>query len=185
MAEFRSWLGEFSLSDDDSPVRFYYGQSYSLGRIQAAKLIGKERPILDILKNQEIYDELCKTGFGLLKDSATKAIIQKILPELQGQMLAGTNPRHVADRLERLFGEQNSDWERLARTEMSMAAETAKLDEWGEWGVRQVEFTPAPDACPICFAVAGEYPVDECPIPGADTHPRCRCSIRMGKGERV
>ena len=92
------------------------------------------------------------------------------------------NPLEVARKLEKMFGDQNSDWERLARTEMSVAAERGKIDEWGEWGVdvdnaviagedthprcrcansiREINgkativFTPAPDACPICMALA-------------------------------
>jgi SPP1 gp7 family putative phage head morphogenesis protein len=139
--------------------------------------------MLDIIKNQEIYDTLCRAGFDLLKDNATKAILQQIMPEMQAQMLAGTNPRHVADRLEKLFGDQNSDWERLARSEMSMAAERAKLDEWGEWDIKKVEFTPAPDACAVCFSLAGDYDIGSSPVPVADTHPRCRCSIRPAASE--
>ncbi|MEW6115653.1 MAG: hypothetical protein AB1553_01975 [Nitrospirota bacterium] len=154
MRAYKDWYGSFDIDDPSSPVRWYYGQSYSLGLIQAAKMIGKERPILDIIKNREIYDELCRSGFSLLKDNATKAIVERILPEMEAQMLAGTNPRHVATRLEKLFGNANSDWERLARSEMSMAAEEAKVDEWKEWDVD----------------------VKNAVIPVKDTHPRCRCS---------
>jgi len=178
MKAMRDFTGTYRPDDPDSPVRWYYGQSYSAGLIQAAKLIGKERPILDIIKNAEIYDELCGTGFQLLKDGATRLIVRQIIPEMEAQMLAGTNPRHVAARLDTIFGAQNSDWERLARTEMTMAAETAKLDEWKEWKVKKVEFFPAPDGCSICMALAGEYPIDTCPVPGRDTHPRCRCTTR-------
>ena len=192
MQAMKNWIGTYSIDDENSPVRWYYGQSYSLGLIRAVEMLEKIRaikaiktvsPILDIIKNQEIYDELCKSGFQLVKDNAISAIVEKILPEMQAQMLVGTNPTHVAARLEKLFGDQNSDWERLARSEMSMAAEKAKLDEWAEWKIEKVEFSPAPDACPFCFSVAGEYPIGDCPVPVADTHPRCRCSIRPAASE--
>jgi len=183
MDDLARYNAAYDITDPDSPVRWYYGQSYSLGLIQAAKLIGKERPILDILKNSEIYEELVRTGFDLLKNNATRAIVEDIIPEMERQMLAGSNPRLVGERLERLFGDQNSDWERLARSEMSMAAERAKLDEWGAWDVKRVEFTPAPDACPICFSLAGDYDIGNSPVPVADTHPRCRCSIRPAMSE--
>lgn len=179
----KNMTGTFRIDDVNSPVLWYYGQSYSLGLIQAVKLISKDRPILDIIKNKEIYDELCNSGFTLVKDNATKVILNRILPEMEAQMIAGTNPRHVADRLEKLFGDQNSDWERLARSEMSMVAEKAKLDEWSAWKVKMVEFTPAPDACPLCLSLAGVYPIDKCPIPVKDTHPRDRCSIRPAASE--
>lgn len=177
MQAFKDWLGTFNITADDSPVTWYYAQAYSLGLIQAVKLIGEERPILDIIKNQEVFDELCRNGFQLLKDGATQSIIKEILPAIDANIIAGSNPQQIASILEKLFGDKNSDWERLARTEMSSAAEQAKLDEWAEWKVEKVEFVPAPDGCPICFALAGEYPVGQCPIPGTGTHPRCRCSI--------
>jgi len=183
MKALREAIGIYDPTDPNSPVRWYYAQSYSLGLIQAAKLIGKERPILDIIKNAEIYDNLCAEGFTLMKNNATKLIVNRIMPEMEAQMLSGMNPRHVATRLESLFGSQNSDWERLARTEMTMSAESAKLDEWTQWGVKRVEFVPAPDACSICLALAGEYDIDKCPIPGRDTHPRDRCSLRPAKSE--
>jgi hypothetical protein len=183
MKAYRDWLGEFDLSQADSPVLWVYGEAYSLGLIQAAKLIGKDRPILDIIKNKEVFNQICQNGFQLVKDNATKAITQKIIPEMQAQSLAGANPRLVADRLRKLFGDKNSDWERLARSEMSTAAELAKVDEWSQWDVKRVDFVPAPDACPICIALAGTYDIDKVPIPGRDTHPRDRCSLRPAESE--
>jgi hypothetical protein len=150
----QSFIGEYDLSNTDSAVRWYYGQAYSEGLLQAVKLIGKDKPVLDIIHNIQVYDDLCNDGFALVKNNATRAIEDRILPEMQAQMLAGTNPTHVASRLEKLFGDQNSDWQRLARSEMTMAAERAKRDEWKEWGVDVSN--------PI--------------IPVADTHPRCRCT---------
>lgn len=183
MQSFKDWLGIFNINDEDSPITWYYAQAYSLGLIQAVKLIGKDRPILDILKNREIFNELCKNGFQLVKENATKAITQKILPAIDAHVIAGSNPRQVAAVLEKVFDDKNSDWERLARSELSMAAERAKLDEWKEWNIKRVEFVPAPDACPICIALAGEYEIDKCPLPVRDTHPRCRCSIRPAEGD--
>lgn len=176
-------VSAYDPSDPESPVRYYYGQSYSAGLIRAAYLAGAERPILDILKNREIYDALCRTGFDLVKNGATRAIVDRIIPEMEAHALAGSPPKDVAARLARLFGGQNADWERLARSEMSMAAETAKLDEWEERSVKTVEFTPAPDACPTCMALAGDYPISRCPLPVKDTHPRCRCSTRPASSE--
>jgi len=177
MQAFKDWIGTFDIDDPDSPVAWYYGQAYSLGLILAANLIGKERPLLDILRSEEIFNELCRNGFQLVKDNATRALTEEILPAIEAHIIAGSNPLQIAAILEKLFGDKNSDWERLARTEMTIAAEQAKLDEWAAWNISKVRFTPAPDACPICFTLAGEYNIAECPVPGTDTHPRCRCSI--------
>ncbi|MCP4259100.1 MAG: hypothetical protein GY774_16565 [Planctomycetes bacterium] len=182
MKELETFKGKYDWKDTDSAVRWYYGQSYSLGLLQAANLIGKDRPILDIIKNSETYDKLSKEGFKLVKDNATKDMVNKIIPEMEAQALAGANPRHVAARLKSKFEDSNSDWERLARTEMSVAAERAKLDEWKAWDIDTsnaviagldthprcrcgnnveerngkfvVVFVPAPDACPICLSAA-------------------------------
>ena len=147
------FIGEYA-PGPAGPATWYYGQSYSLGLIQAARMIGQERPILDIIKNREIFDELVKSGFQLVKDNATAAIKNRIMAEMQAHVLAGSNPLSVASRLQKLFGDQNSAWERLARTEMSMSAEQAKVNEWKEWGVN----------------------IKKAIIAGRDTHPRCRCA---------
>jgi len=181
LKEMESLIGTYHFDDPDSPLRMYYGESYSLGLIQAAQLVGETRPILDIIKNREIYDELVSNGFQLLKDNITRAIQDRIVAEMEAHTIAGTNPLNVAERLNKLFGDQNSSWERLARTEMADAAERAKTDEWKAWKVKKVDFVPAPDACPICTALKGEYKIEECPV--IPVHPRCRCSKRPAKSE--
>ncbi|MDH4164746.1 MAG: hypothetical protein OEW15_18960, partial [Nitrospirota bacterium] len=176
----KEYLGWYTPGAEDSNVNWYYGQSYSLGLIQAAELLGKERPILDILKNEEIFTELITDGFRLVKDNATRAIRDDIIMAMEQGVVDGISPRDVASALEELFSEKNSDWERLARTEMSGAAERAKLDEWDERGIDtssavtvpvhprcrcshsvqddgkgkfRVVFAPAPDACPLCLSM--------------------------------
>ncbi|NOQ51721.1 MAG: hypothetical protein GQ578_05850 [Desulfuromonadaceae bacterium] len=183
MAALADHLGAYKPSNDDSPIAWYYGQSYSLGLLQAAKMIGQDRPILDIIKNREIFETLAKEGFERVKNRATIRIRDKILAEMEAFAISGSNPIEVAGRLKKLFADANSDWERLARSELSMAAERAKIEEWGAWGIKMVEFTPGPDACSICMALAGDYKIEEAPIPVQDTHPRCRCALRPAASE--
>ncbi len=182
MAALDEFLGWNDPADPDGTVRWGYMQSYSLGLIKAAQLMGKERPLLDILKNTGIFDELVNSGFELVKNDATRAITGGIIPAMERFVVEGANPRDAARELDWLFNGMNSDWERLARTEMGGAAEQAKRDEWEARGVgvenfingprdihprcrcsnsvRQeggkwvVVFVPAPDACPACFAAA-------------------------------
>lgn len=177
--EMENYIGSYAFDDPDSPLRMYYGESYSLGLIQAANMVGEARPILDIIKNKQIYDELVSNGFQLLKDNATRAIKDKVIAEMQSHTIAGTNPINVAERLKKLFGDQNSSWERLARTEMADAAEAAKDHEWKAFGLKKVDFLPSPDACPICLALAGTYELAKCPK--ITVHPYCRCSKRPAK----
>jgi len=179
----KAFIGIYAITDPDNPITWYYGQAYSLGLIQAARMVGQERPALDLIKNREIFEQLVGEGFTRVKNQATKAIVDRILPEMEAYVITGSNPVEVAARLEKLFSDANSNWERLARSELSMAAETAKLKEWAEWDVAMVEFIPAPDACSICTALAGDYPIAETPIPVADTHPRCRCATTPAASE--
>jgi len=179
----KGFVGLYDLQDADSAIKWYYGRAFSVGILQAVNLIGETRPILDVIKNREVYDELTKTGFQLIKDNSTLAIKDQIIPAMEDGMTQGVNPKDVARDLEKLFGNKNSDWERLARSEMSMAAGTGKLREWEQWDVKNVEFTPAPDACEICLALAGDYEIKSCPLPNRDTHPRFRCAIRPASSE--
>ncbi len=173
----RQFIGDWKPGkDSEKALEWYYGQSYSIGLIQAARMIGRERPVLDIIANREIYRDLVENGFGMVKENATRVIVERILPEMEAQMLAGTNPRHVANRLAGIFEDANSNWERLARSEMSMAAERAKKDEARENGISEMDFIAAPDACPICQALAGRYEIEKVPLPVKDTHPRCYCT---------
>jgi hypothetical protein len=182
MKALKEMVGTYAPDAEDSPVTWYYGQATSLGYIQAANLIGKQQPILNLLKNKEIFETLTQNGFALVKNQATLAIKKKILPEMQAFSLAGSNPLEAARHLERMFGDQNASWERLARSEMTLAAEEAKLDEWAAWGEDTAEFMPAPGACPLCKSMKGEYALKLCPVPVKNTHPRCRCSLVPGKG---
>jgi hypothetical protein len=161
----REFLGVYDIEDPDSPVTWYYGRAFSEGLIQAARMVGQDRPVLDIIRNRETFERLRDEGFDLVKNKATLHIRDRIIPEMEAQMLAGTNPRHVADTLRRRFGRANSDWERRSRTELSIAGETAKVEEWKAQGVD----------------------TEEAVIAGKDTHPRCRCanSIEYVKGKPV
>jgi len=161
MDALKEYLGWYEPSYEDSSVTWYYGQAYSLGLIQAANMVGKERPILDLIKNKEIFDELVANGFDLVKNNATLAIQDEAMMVMQNGMEQGVNPRDVARDLAEIFDDKNSDWERLARTEMSGAAVRAKHDEWDERGV-DVSAMLKPDQ-------SNQVPV----------HPRCRCDYTI------
>ena len=161
MKALKDFIGGYELDGPDSAIKWYYGQSYSLGLIQAANMVGKERALLDILKNSEIYDSLVSDGFALVKDNATTAIKDEILAAMEDGMVQGVNPRDVASTLADLFDGQNRDWERLARTEMSGAAIRAQHDEWDERGV-DVSVMLKQDGSTV-----------------APVHPRCRCGYTI------
>ncbi len=182
MDALKQYLGYYDPTDPDSSVRWAYMQAYSAGLIQAAHLVGKDRPLLDILKNKEVFDQLAQNGFDLVSSDAKDAV-KNIIQVMEDGVTNGVNPLDVASDLESEFSDMDTVWERLARTEMGAAAENAKKDEWDARGVdtsgfvngpaeihpncrcsNSVEddgngnlrtiFVPAPDACDACFAAA-------------------------------
>ncbi len=177
------FIAKYIPGSDGNDIDTPYAAAYSQGLLQAVRLIDEDRPILDIIKNREIYQELVDNGFDLVKNRATSNIQDRILREMEAYSIAGSSPLDAAAHLEKLFDQANADWERLARSEMSLAAERAKVDEWGARNIQMLEFTPAPDACEICVALAGDYPINSAPIPVQDTHPRCRCALRPAASE--
>lgn len=170
-------LKDLDVSGPDSELLFLYGESLSAGFVRGAEMLDQAVPIADLIRNKQLFDRIAKTGFTRVTDRATTRIIDKIIPSLK-DVKPGTNPREVAGELRKLFDKGNSDWERLARTEMTVAAETGKVEEWKENEIKTVIFVPAPDTDATCAAFAGEHPIDKAPIPGIDTHPRCRCALR-------
>ncbi len=62
----------------------------------------------------------------------------------------------------------------VARTEVIAASSEGALVGYGEQGLVKAEFFPAPDACPECVALIGEYELKDTTgiIP---VHPQCRC----------
>lgn len=51
------------------------------------------------------------------------------------------------------------------------------INAWGNTGINNVAFAPAPDACPACLVLARTYAINKCPVPVLDTHLECRCSV--------
>lgn len=169
--------------DKQGPLVTYTGRALSLGFLQAAEALGKERPLLDLIKNKEVYRDLVDSGFQLVRDKATRFHEDEIKAAMERGMANGVSPKELARELAGRFDGYNSDWERLTRSEVALAQETGKINEWGEQGVKRVKFSPAAGACTVCLALAGEYPIADCPVPMADTHPRCTCAITLADSE--
>ncbi len=64
----------------------------------------------------------------------------------------------------------------VARTEVITANNEGALQGYEKEGITKAEFYPAADACEICEALVGEYPIEETHgIITGQTHPNCRC----------
>lgn len=175
---YEAYLDEINPDNPQSLFNWYYNQGFGAGLVKALeqKGITGEEAAFGLEQNAKFFNEIIINGFTLLKQRS-QINIDRLKSAMDAGVISGKNPRDVALELEKKFGQANSDWERLARTEMATAAETAKTKEWAERKVEKVEFDPSPDACPQCEGLAGIYEIDEAPIPGYGTHPRCRCTL--------
>ena len=166
-AALKSHLDGYALDDPNGPIRWYYGQAYTLGLVAAAEADAGAgaQPLLNLLKNREIYDKLVSAGFELVKNDATIALQDQIIAAMEQGMADGVSPIDVARTLRDKFGAANADWERLARTEMGGAAQKAKKEEWSARGVDVSHFINGP----------------------ADLHPRCKCDsiVEEINGQRI
>lgn len=138
----------------ESPTNWYYGNSFSLGLEAGATLAGEAAPALNIVQNPSLVTGVFNDASKQITKTFTSAVDKNVLDALRGLELAGATPTQAAASLRQSFGDANSNWERLARTEMTATAEKGKLAEWKELGVN----------------TQGSV------IPGLDTHPRCRCA---------
>lgn len=157
-------------------LNWFYEQAFGAGLIQAASSLNSTETAFIVQQNKAILDEFISNGFELLRNR-TKIDIGKVTNAMTAGILLGQNPTEIAAVLDKKFGDANLDWNRLARTEMTIAAEEAKKKEYKERKIKELEFVLARDACPQCTPLKGIYKIDESPIPGKDTHPYCRCTL--------
>jgi hypothetical protein len=147
---------------------------------------GTNRQTTDIsdlidIANGSNYDYLLKNGFQRVTNPEVLKREKEIIKEMKAGMLKGSNPKNVDSHLKKVFKDIDEDWLSLAWTEISIASSLHTLEEWKSWDIEYVEYFPAPDGCPQCMALAGQYHIDKCPIPGLDTHPKCRCTFTIGE----
>ncbi len=122
-------------------------------------------------------------GLSLVRGGVARRYRDAIVGLLASGAFDGMPPLAVADDLRKRFGAGDSNWERLARSEVAWAQSEGKLALMRQQGITLYDYTTAEDALvsQICrsLAAAGPYPVDDpsSPLPLRDSHPNCRCSI--------
>ncbi|SHK31233.1 minor capsid protein [Hespellia stercorisuis] len=106
-----------------------------------------------------------------------KAELSKLL---QTGLIQGRNPRQLARHLEKLFGVQKSNAERLMRTELARVQIEAQKQSFERNGFTKYEFIALGNACDICRAIDGKHFDVAKMMPGENAppmHPNCRCSV--------
>lgn len=126
-----------------------------------------------------VQRELAANGFEQVRDTTLRAYRDDIVRAMEDGYYNGMNPREVAAELRKRFDAHDTDWQRLARSEIAEAQGRGKLDYYAEQEIEQYEWIRAGGACSICVGLAegGPYPVATGPRPMHDSHPNCRCTV--------
>lgn len=97
---------------------------------------------------------------------------------LRRSLINGTGPRALAGQLRKTFNVSSFQAERLMRTETARVQDTAGMDMFKKYNIKQVKWVAEPSACSICAGIAsqngGIYNLDDVPIIPA--HANCRCA---------
>jgi len=112
----------------------------------------------------------------------TQAMNQQISRELASGFAQGQNPRKIAgainDRVDKVGITRART---LARTETIRAHAISTKNRYKEYGVQKVNYIWGRGPCPtgICpdHAAGGPYKIGNAPMPVADTHPNCTCTL--------
>lgn len=130
---------------------------------------------------QMVRADIANRGLELVRNGNIRTLREQIVAELTSGSYDGQNPVVVAQRLRHRFGQQEYNWERLARTETAIAQSAGKLEHYRSAGITEVDYVTAGDerVSAICQSLEARnpYPIQAAPVPGRDSHPNCRCTI--------
>lgn len=138
--------------------------------------------------------ELSNNGFNLVKNKIFNVLGPDIKLNIIQAQQALTPWDVTTELLYNKFGRgQLWQWQRLVRSEMAMAIDTATREQYKENGVQAVKWSVSNKACPICLEIGrtnnGYYAIEKAPRVVADTHPNCTCLVievyRLPKGIEI
>ena len=134
-----------------------------------------------------LREAIGQRGLQLVRNVVIRAMTDDVGAALAQGAFDGLNSSEVASRLRQRFDVYNYDWERLARSEITLAQSEGKQAEYQEAGVDSYDYVTMRDALvsSICreHERNGPYPVGGGPLPMRDSHPNCRCTTKPRVGE--
>lgn len=118
-------------------------------------------------------------GLELVTNTTLRTYRNDIVLALEQGAYDGLSPKKVAAALRQRFQVHETDWLRLARSEMAAAQGRGKLDQYAAHGLEQYDWKRAGGACPICVGLAegSPYTIGAGPMPMTNSHPNCRCTV--------
>jgi len=155
-------------------------ESWTAGAALAVEQHNLENLITDQARSQ-VADSLKQRGLEMARYEETRTFRNDIVQNLIDGMYDGMNRADVTRALRQRFDINQPQWDRLVQTEMTMAHGDGKMAQFQANELQQYDYMTAGDSrvSEICrtLAAGGPYRVGEGPIPGRDSHPRCRCTV--------
>lgn len=169
-----------NLGDADKDFVQSLIESWTAGAALAVEQDALENAITDQVRAQ-VADSLKQRGLELARYEETRIFRDDIVQNLVDGLYDGMNRADVARELRKRWDIHQPQWDRLVQTEMTMAHGDGKMAQFHANELDMYDYLTAGDSkvSAICRSLeaGGPYRVGEGPIPGRDSHPRCRCSI--------
>lgn len=165
---------------EDSLIADYERLAHATGVEQSRRLSGQAASSFAPTRESPEIQALLRGAFGRLTKNSEKRLfpyLDDIKATLVQAALDGESPFDTAKALGTRFdGFARHEWERLARTEASFAANQGQIDELRAEGVKWVEPVISALACPVCQAFVGSKVRVTEAVPGENLppyHPHC------------
>jgi len=128
--------------------------------------------------NKEYFEAMLRDAGSRITTEMALSKMDKVRDALIDMSLKGKWPIEVGRKLHDLIGEGNAwYWLRIARSEATLAANTAFDAMTRENGTNFEEWDAGPGCCIICAWLDGKvWRTGEGPEPVSDTHPHCMCA---------
>lgn len=163
----------------ESETAHTFNEAWTRGVLNAAAELDQEAATVGEAARARAREALQSRGMTLVRDATIRGYRDDVLQQLAQGAYDGMSPKDVARALRERFGAHEYNWLRLARTEIASAQIRGKLAQYAELDITQYDWVSAPDACPVCVALAGAgpYTLGAGPLAPDDSHPECRCSV--------
>ncbi|AKA71965.1 minor capsid protein [Clostridium scatologenes] len=154
----------------------YYKTSYILATGLAFSL----KRITDKQVNKVINEKIDrKSAFTRNKINKTK-FVNKLIKDIKYNLQKDTSMEKMFSIIDKDFNTGVFYSHRLIENQLTINFEKAQLEAYEHAGVKEVEYCAVLDArtTKLCESLDGNiYPIDEAPIPVADTHINCRSTL--------
>lgn len=173
------------LNFSDLPIYpFYVTSAFNIGLEKTRDSIEKSVDNPELLPAAVVADadnlylgKIISEGLKRVRTQIGTKYKKQILKIIEDGVSEGLSPLVIARDLHNAVGEgQMWYWNRLARSEVSIALDAAFVNESMNDGIPYEKWSTSANPCPICAALDGKiWRVGEGPRVVYDTHPHCLC----------